>query len=79
MAIHVRAMLNYATQADAEPAATVTGVHESADLARKSLASGEVVLPILHGARTSRRPRIGETMPTMREASGLVAVVMPWT
>jgi hypothetical protein len=65
------------------PDAIVTSVHDSRDAARAWLSDGdpraedEVVLPVSWAAGTSRRPHAGETLSTMREASGLVAVVLP--
>lgn len=80
--LHVTAFLKPRTPADAEPAALVTGVFDSAEEASAFLSDGdpradeEVVLPVTWAARAHRRPHGGETLPTTREAAGLVAVVL---
>ncbi len=68
--------LHPTTPADREPAAKVVSVHDHRALAERSRAAEQAVLPVAFAPRAgSRKPRTGETLPTMREASGLVAVV----
>lgn len=80
--MHITAKLTSRRPADDQPDALVTGVYPTRLAARRSLdaddprAAEETVLPVTW-SRSSRRPRVGETLPTTREASGLVAVVLP--
>jgi hypothetical protein len=77
--LHVTAILQYRTQTDRAPSARVTGVYDSR---AEALAIGrpwthDAVLSVTWAAGTSRRPIVGDTLPTTDEGAGLIAVVMP--
>ncbi len=74
--LYITARLNHSTPADTEPTALVTGVYESQAEAKAATASAGAVLPVTW-SRSSRKPVVGETLATTKEASGLVAVVLP--
>lgn len=73
--ICVTAVLSYLTPADREPSARLTGVYDSAAEARAA-SRGNVVLSVTW-SQTSRRPRVGEILPTTASGAVLEVVVLP--